>query len=265
MSFFDDMIDLQNVRPGAVAILKISYNATVDKVHLFLGGGLTKDKITRIEGKANGTTFFVDDAPKLATRDGYLSLFADASIVTLDFTESNTRGGAPAQYLASIPRNLLKSLTFEVTLDATANVNSTMRAKAEYRGPTENPFILRRKEFNVALPIIGDNDLVLPSEVNGGLIKRIWLHHTGHVTKAELRTDAVPRMRTSVADLEYSQKRNKVVPQANMLVLDFIADGNLMGMLNTASVKEAFIRLTTDAADTLKAYIDYIDDIRNIK
>lgn len=263
--FFDDMIDLQNVRPGAVAILKISYNATVDKVHLFLGGGLTKADITRIEGKANGTTFYVDDAAKLAARDAYSDVFGAVTVVTLDFTESNTKGGAPAQYLASIPRNLLKSLTFEVTIAAGANVLSTMRAKAEYRGPTQNPFILRRKEFNVALPIVGDNDLVLPAEVNGGLIKRIWLHHTGNVTAAELRTDAVPRIRTSVADMEYTQKRNRVVPQANLLVLDFIADGNLMGMLNTATVKEAFIRLTTSAADTLKAYIDYIDDIRNIK
>lgn len=262
--FFDDMIDLQNAKPGQVGVLKISYNATIDKVHFFLGGGYTKADVSRIEGKANGTTFYVDDAASLAKRDAYQGSYSDNSIITLDFTEPNARGGAPEQYLASIPRGLLNSLTFEVTIKDTANPAGTMRAKAEYRGPTKNPFILRRKDFNVPLQLTGDNDLTLPAEINGGLIKRIWLHHTGHVTKAELRTDGVPRIRTSVADMEYAQKRNKLVPQANVLVLDFLADGNIMGMLNTANVKEAFLRLTTDAPDSLKAYIDYIDDIRKI-
>jgi hypothetical protein len=263
--FYDDMIDLQGVQPGGVAVLKISYKATIDKVHFFLGGGLTKADITRIEGKANGVTFFVDDATKLKVRDDYASIFSDASIVTLDFTEPNTRGGAPAQYLASIPRNLLSSLTFEVTIAAGANAASTMRAKAEYRGPTQNEFILRRKDFNIALPIVGENDLILPSDVNGGLVKRIWVHHTGNVNKAELRTDAVPILRTSVADLQYAQKRNKVVPQANLLTLDFLLDGNLMNMLDTSKVSEAFMRITTTAADTAKIYIDYIDSIKRLK
>jgi hypothetical protein len=262
--FFDDMIDLQNVGPGKVAILKISYNATIDKIHFNLGGGLTKADITRIEGKANGTTFFVDDAASLAKRDAYAGQFTQNGTVTLDFTEPNARGGAPEQYLASIPRNLLDSLTFEVTIAEGANAGSTMSAKAEYRGPTKNPFILRRKDINTPLSLTGDNDLMLPSAINGGLIKRIWLHHTGHVTKVELRTDGVPRIRATDADIQYSQKRHSLTPQANVMCVDFLADGNMMGMLNTAGVSEAFMRLTTDAPDSLKVYIDYIDDLRKL-
>lgn len=262
--FFDDMVDLQNVRPGATAILKLSYNATYDKIHFNLGGGLTKADITRIEGKANGVTFYVDDATALAVRDAYSDEHSEASVLTLDFTEPHTRGGAPEQYLASIPRNLLNSLTFEVTIAAGANAASTLKAKAEYRGPTKNPFILRRKDFNVALPTVGENDLMLPTQVTGGMVKRIWLQHTGHITNIELRTDGVPRIRTLVSDLEYSQKRNNLVPQANLTVIDFLADGNLMGMLNTQGVKEALLRITTDAADTVKAYIDYIDHISRL-
>lgn len=264
--FYDDMIDLQNVGPGKVAILKISYNATIDKVHFILGGGLVKADITRIEGKANGVTFYVDDAASLKKRDDYMGSFSDTAYCTLDFTEPKTRGGAPAQYLSSIPRNKLQSLTFEVTIAAGANAASTLKAKAEYRGPTENMFILRRKDLNVALTIAGDNDLVLPSDINGGLIKRIWLHSAGgFVTAAELRANGVPRIRTTKSDLEYSQKRNTLTPQTNVLVLDFVADGNLMGMFDTQSVTEAFLRLTTSAADTLKVYIDYIDDLRRLK
>jgi hypothetical protein len=48
---YDQMIDLQNVRPGVTAVLKLSYAATFDKVHLNLGGGLTKANVGRIEAR----------------------------------------------------------------------------------------------------------------------------------------------------------------------------------------------------------------------
>ncbi len=263
-SNYDQMIDLQNVRPGVTAVLKLSYKATFDKVHLTIGGGLTKAMVGRIEGKANGVSFFVDDGALIGLRDAYAGAYVDPAIITLDFTELNSRGGAAAQYLASVPRNLLNSLTFEIEIKAGANAASTMTAEAEYRDPTPNPFILRRKDFNVPLAITGENDIMLPTAISGGMIKRIWLHHTGNVTKAELRTNGTPRIRASNLSMQYVQKRNKLVPQTNILVLDFVADGNLMNMLNTAGIQECLLRLTTSAADTVKAYIDYVDDLKKL-
>jgi hypothetical protein len=261
---YDQMIDLQNVKPGATAVLKLSYRATFDKIHLLLGGGLVKTEIGRIEGKANGVTFFVDDGALIGLRDAYQGVFVDANVLTIDFTDPNTRGGAAAQYLAAVPRNLLNSLTFEIEIKATANVASTMVAEGEYRDPTPNPFILRRKDFNVPLAIVGENDIMLPVGANGGLIKRIWLHHTGNVTKAELRANGTPKMRVSVASNIHAQKRNRLVPQANIMVLDFIQDGNLMGMLNTAALQECLLRVTTSGADTIKAFVDYVDDLKKL-
>ncbi|MGZ4837649.1 MAG: major capsid protein P2 [Terriglobales bacterium] len=264
MSYYDQQIDLQNVAPGQVAVLKLSYNATYDKIHLLLGGGLTKAMVHQIEGKVNGVQFFVDDGSLLGLRDAYESIFVDPNIITLDFTESNIRGGAAAQYLASLPRNLVQSLTFEITLDAAAPAGITMKAEAEYRDPTTNPYVLRRKKFNAPLAQVGDNDLLLPVDAAGGLIKRIWIHHQGNVTKAELRTNGTPRIRASNTSIQYAQKRNRVVPQNNIMVLDFIADGNLMGMLNTQGVKECLLRLTTSAADSVAAYIDYVAPLSNL-
>jgi hypothetical protein len=261
---YDQMIDLQNVGAGKTAVLKLSYKATFDQIFLQLGGGLTKADIGRIEGKANGTPFFVDDGSLIGLRDAYQGVFVDPNVITIDFTDPNTRGGAAAQYLASVPRNLLNSLTFEIEIKAGANAGSTMTAEASYRDPTPNPFILRRKDFNVPLAITGENDIMLPSSVNGGLVKRIWLHHTGHVTKAELRANGTPKLRASVASVAHTAKRNRLVPQANILVLDFVADGNLMGMLNTAAYQEVLLRLTTDGADTVKAYIDYVDSLQKL-
>lgn len=262
----DTMNDLQNVRPGATAVLKLSYSATFDKIHLLLGGGLTKANVGRIEGKANGVTFFVDDGALIGLRDAFLGAFVDANVITIDMTEPNTKGGAAAQYLASIPRNLLNSLTFEIEIKAAANVGSTMTAEAEYRDPTPNKFILRRKDFNVALTITGENDIFLPTDINGGLIKRIWIHQTnGLVTKAELRANGTPKIRALNTSIQYVQKRNKEVPQANMLVLDFIQDGNLMNMLNTSGFKECLLRLTTSGADTVRGFVDYVDSLDKLR
>lgn len=264
MSYYDQQVDLQNVTPGNTAVLKLAYNATFDKIHLLLSGGLTKAMIHQIEGKVNGVQFFVDDGTLIGVREAYNNVFVDPNILTLDFTEPNTKGGAPAQYLASLPRNLMQSLTFEMQIDAAAPVGIAMKAEAEYRDPTQNMFVLRRKLFNAPLPNTGDNDMFLPVDASGGLIKRIWIHHNGNITKAELRTNGTPRMRAAVSSFSYAQKRNRIVPQANLLVLDFLADGNLMGMLNTQGVKEALLRITTSAPDSVKVYIDYVDDLRKL-
>ena len=264
-SNIDRSIDLQNVKPGATAVLKLSYDATYDRIHFFLLGGLTKANVGRIEGKANGVTFFVDDGALLGVRDAYQGVFVDENVITIDFTEPNTRGGAAAQYLAALPRNILASLTFELEIKVAAAANSGIKALTEHRDKTNNPFVLQRKDFNVPLTLVGENDVMLPVMANGGLIKRIWLHSTGHITAAELRTDGTPRIRATVGELTYQQKRNRLVPQANLLVLDFIGDGNLMNMLDTSQITEALLRITTDAPDSLKAYIDYVSDIKLLK
>lgn len=262
--FIDQMIDLQNVAANQVAVLKLAYQATFDKIHLYLNNGLLKSHIGLIELKANGVQFFVDTAAELGQREAYFGNFVDPLILTLDFTEPNTKGGAAAQYLASVPRNLLQSLTAEITILGTAPVGVSMQAEAEYRDPTQNPYVLRRKKFNVPLPNTGENDVLMPVGVGGGLIKRVWIHHQGQVTKAELRTNGTPRIRTTDARIQYVEKRNKLVPQTNLTVLDFIADGNLMGMLNTAAVKETLLRLTCSAGGSATIYVDYIDPLTNL-
>jgi hypothetical protein len=263
--FYDQMIDFQNCTPGNTAILKLSYNATFDKLHFLLAGGLTLAHLGKIEGKANGVTFFEDDAALIQKRDAYNGIYTDQYVLSIDFTEPNTKGGAAQQYLASLPRNLLNSLTFEIEIKDTAPAGMSFKCEGEYRDPTANPFILRRKRFAIPLGVVGENDYSLPSGDIGGLIKRIWIHHDGRVKKAELRTNGTPRKRASVLSLEYSQKRNRVVPQPGMTVVDFIDDGNLMNVLNTTIVKETLLRLTTDVGGgQATVYMDYLADYRRL-
>lgn len=264
---YDKVSNVQNVRPGGVAIITLPCNVTYDKIKLKLGGGLVAADITKIEGKANGKTFMVDTATRAKLRQAYKTKTVDAAWVTLDFTEPDSRGGAASQFAASIPANLLSQLTFEVTIDAGANALSTLECHTEFRAPTNNPFIRKLIDFNVAFAAAGEHDLFLPSGSVGGIIKRIWLHGTDKITAWDLRVNRLSARRAVLADWKFEQKENGLTPQATMDVLDFVADGNIMqGALNTGvdakgKVPSVELRVTVSSAETLTGYIEYIDPI----
>ncbi len=270
MGYYDKIANIQNVRPGAVAIASLPCSVTYDKVKFKLGGGLVAADITRIEGKANGKTFYVDNAPFANLRQAYKTIGTDAAWVVVDFTEPKSRGGAVSQFLASIPANLLKTLTFEVTIDGGANVASTMECHVEFRAPTANPFIRKMLDFNASLPNAGDHDLFLPAGVSGGIIKRVWLHSAGGlITGWDLRVNRVSARRQVQADWQFEQTENGMTPQALLDVIDFIADGNVQGALNTGpdlSGKSPLVelRVTVSAAEVLHGYLEFIDPINRL-
>ncbi len=270
MGFYDKVANVQNVRPGAVAIITLPCSVTYDKIKLKLGGGLVAADLTRIEFKANGKTFYVDNAPFANLRQAYKAIGINAAWVTVDFTEPKSRGGAVSQFLASIPANLLKTLTCEVTIGAAANVLSTMECHVEFRQPTGNPFIKKMLDFNASLPNAGEHDLFLPAGASGGIIKRLWMHTGGAlVTGIDLRVNRVSAKRQLKADWQFEQTQNDLVPQALLDVIDFMADGNVQGALNTgpdASGKAPVVelRVTVSAAEVIHGYLEFIDPINRL-
>jgi hypothetical protein len=142
---------------------------------------------------------------------------------------------------------------------------SQLIVAAEYRGPTKNPFILKRRKFMQPLTVAGEHDMFLPSGVSGGIIKRVWLHGAG-ITAAQLKVGGmVAQHYRTVGELTRIQERNGRVPQTNVRVLDFVVDGNLQGALNTTSGAEVSLRLTTSGAVTVTGYLDYVDPIDRVK
>jgi Viral coat protein P2 N-terminal domain len=262
--FYDRILKVENQGASKTALITLGLNATYDRIILLLSGGLTAAMLTAIRIKANDIEIFTDTGPQLNLRQAYANVSTAAGEVTIDFTEPNARGDAAQQYLASIPANLLKKLVIEV--DLSAAFVGTLAAAAEFRGPTKNPFILKRRVFNYFAAGAADNDLFLPSGGNGGIIKRVWLHDGGIVSKAMLRVGGFIALNfVTIAELARIQTRNRLVPQANIDVLDFIADGNLQGALNTAAGQDVALRLTSTGAGAIQGYIDYIDPIGNLK
>lgn len=263
--------NLQNVAPGNVATLKCPAgpgSPTYDQIKLELGGGLLPADIEYIRGKANGRIFMDESTgTNITKRDTYRGIFTEAGYVVLDFTEPKARNGAAEQLVASVPGSLLQDLSFEIKIAAGANVASTLKASANYRPPTNNPFIRKLLNQTQAFPAAGTsgapNIMYLPVGGAGGRVKRIWIREVGAgtVTNAEIRIANNIVHDVSRARAENDQKRNLLVPQAGMFVLDFIEDGNLAGMLDTSRAPTVELRLATSGAGTYVVDYELIDPI----
>lgn len=274
--FADRLLKVENAGNGKTAIITPGLGATYDQIILLLGGGLAPVDITEVRCFANDVEFFKDTGPALVLRQDYLGIDQDDGELVIDFTEPKARGGAAEQLMSSIPANLLKKFRIEVDIAANQGGGedfSNLKALALFRGPTKNPFILKRRKFTYAAAAAADHDLFLPAgAASGGIIKRIWLHEGDAVTAALLKVGGfVAQDWKTIAELERTQKRYEKVPQAGLVVLDFVVDGNLQGALNTAQLPggqgapDALLRLTTNAAQVITGYIDYIDPINKLR
>jgi hypothetical protein len=260
--------NLQNCNPGntAVLTLPVGKNApTLDKIQLKLGGGLTLAQIKAIRGKANGRLFFeeLNGAVAMQKRDAYRGIFEAAGFLTLDFTEPKARNGAVEQYLASIPMSLLQKLQFEFQIDAAAPLGVSLAAQMQLRQPTNNPFILKRLNTTQGFPNAGQQIMYLPTGGAGGKMKRIWIEEAtaGGVAHVEIRVGNTTVYETDRDQLEQSQKENGLVPQAGIVCLDFIEDGNLAGVLDTGNSANVEVRITGTVANTYTVFYDFIDPI----
>lgn len=271
MSFTLPLTNLQNVATNATATLKAPAGPgapTYDQIRFVLGGGALPSHIDSFRAKANGRIFMDEGSGTLLNaRDSYRNVFTDTANVVLDFTERGARNGATEQLLASVPGSLLQDLTFEVKLNASWPGIGTLVAYANYRPPTSNPYIRKLLNTSIAFPTAGTaaapNIAFLPVAGAGGKIKRIWLHESvaGTTSLAQIRIANNVVFEATRLIHEGDQKRNLLVPQTGVFVLDFVTDGNLAGMLDTSNAPNVELRLVNGAACTYTIYYELIDPI----
>lgn len=269
MGYKLQLTNLQNVAAGATATLKCPVGKgapTYDQIVFELSGGALPAHITAIKGKANGRIFMDESSfTDVGLRDSYRGIPNVAGFPTIDFTEPKARNGASEQLVASVPGALLQDLSFELKL--AAGFVGSIKAVANYRPPTTNPYIRKLLGTAVSFAAAGTeaapNIVYLPVGEAGGKIKRIWIHEDGNgdVTFAEVRIANSSVHAATRAAIEDDQKRNGLTPQTKICVLDFVADGNLAGMLDTGATPNVELRLVTDAAGPYRVYYELIDPI----
>lgn len=274
MGYKLNLVNLQNVAPGNVAVLKCPAGPgapTFDQIRLELSGGMTPAHIEYVRGKANGRIFLDEQTGTVMNkRDDYRNIFTDAATLVLDFTEPNARNGATEQLLASVPASLLSDLSFEIKIAAGAPGGGRIKATANYRPPTSNPYIRKLLSTTQAFSAAGTdgspNIMFLPTGGAGGKLKRIWIRETipGNLTGLQLRIANNVVHEVTRAQLESDQKRNGLVPIAGFVVLDFIEDGNLAGMLDTSAAPSVEMRMVMTAADQVSVDFELIDPIARL-
>ena len=268
MTFKLRVTNLQNVAPGNVATMKmpVGKNApTLDKILIVLGGGLLPAHILNVRGKINGRLFYDEGTgTELTSRDTFKGIFTAAGFLCIDFTEAKARNGAVEQLLASLPMSAMQDLSFEFEISSAAPDTGTMRAEMQVRQPTSNTFILKKLNTTQGFSAAGEQIMFLPNGYAGGKLKRIWIKEVttaGTITDIQIRVGNSIAYETTRANLEFSQKQNGLVPQAGMVVVDFIEDGNLSGVMDTGSTGNVELRLQSSAANNYKIVFELIDPI----
>lgn len=268
MAFKLRATNLQNVAPGNTATLKlpVGKNApTLDKVLIGLSGtAVTPAHISRIRGKANGRLFFDETTGTVRNlRDDYRGVFTDAGFVTIDFTEKRARNGAVEQLLASVPMSQLQDLSFEFDIAAGAPADIALNAQMVVRQPTNNPFIAKMLNTTQNFGNSGEQIMYLPTGGAGGKLKRVWIHEAtpGTLTELQIRVGNNIAYETTRAQLEHSQKQNDLTPQTGIVVVDFVEDGNLSGVLDTGISANVELRMQSSAGNTYQVFYEFIDPI----
>ncbi len=273
MAYKTVLTNLQNVAPGNTATLKVPVGngaPTYDQITLELSGGLTPAHILSVRGKINGRIFLDEGSGVMINdRDDYRGIYNDATAVVLDFTNPLARNGAAEQLVSSLPGSLMQDLSFEIKLDSTAPAGGRITAVANYRPPTANPYIRKMLQTTEAFPSAGTegapNIFYIPTGNAGGKIQRIWIHEStpGSVTGAQIRIANNIVHEVTRARIERDQKRNELVPQAGVVVLDFMEDGNLAGMLDTEKAPSVELRLIGAQGNNVVFY-EFLDPIARL-
>lgn len=273
MTFKNKQTNVQPLVPGGTTTITIGTgkNApTMDRLQLALSNGgagtFNVSKINAIRCYANGRPFYTDGTGTVhnARRD-YLGLFTATSELVIDFTEPNAKT-AVEQYLSAIPLSLLQDFRVELDIDASASTSFTVKPIMHFRPPTNNQFIKKQFRMTQGFSAGGEQVIYLPNGPSGGKLVRVWIHEgsAGNITSAELKARNVTGLEGTRTDFQNSQKHFGLVPQAGVMVLDFIEDGNLNGWFDTGALSDVELRLQGTAADTYTVYLEYLDPIAHL-
>jgi hypothetical protein len=267
MSFKNKVTNIMPVAPGATATVTLGTgkNApTLDKLQFILAGTtFDVSHITGVRGYMNGREFYVDGTGTVHNkRRDYLGLYTAASELVLDFTEPNAKS-AIEQNLSAIPLALLQDLRFELDIAAGASANLTLACLAHFRAPTNNPFVKKLRKITQSFAAGGEQVIYLPNGPSGGKLTRAWIHEgsAGNITAVELRARNAIGIEGTRTQIQNSQRHNGLTPQAGVLCLDFIEDGNLAGWFDTSALSDVELKFTGTAADTYTVYLEYLDPI----
>lgn len=265
---------IQNVAPNSRVTIRLPLGVTYNKIALFLGTNITTALITNIVLKINGgERQRWNTAAQMVARNLYNRGFSATDALEFDFVEREGKDEA-AQTLGAIAATAeagVQDCTLEFDLGTyTVVATSVITGVAEVDVPSKNRLIVRNRFFQRVFSGATEEQIVMPSGMNGELLKRIYVFGTlASINHLRVRREGADEFeQLTVAQNEFFQKTYSKVPQAGLYVVDF-TEHDLMGhMLNTSSivgpdgkpavVQNLDIRLNVNAAGTFNIYTESI-------
>ncbi len=284
MSILTKGYPFANVGANQTATCSLPMGMTILRITLALGGTvMTKALISDIKLKANGRVVFQASGSDLDKLNKYRGMFDAAGFLTLDFSELKART-INGERIGGLDTSVLQNATLEVKIGAATA--PTLEAYIEQDDPQYNyeagvvnnngvQFLchkLLQYPFSnaVAGKMVIDN---LPKAGTGTLIKRMHILSTSGadiVDDIEIKVNSLTVFEATRQLLQFNQQECSRVPQAGLLTVDFVKNGNVSEVLDTRNVSgsrpiDSFIvKPNFNTAPSGSIYLEVLDAIGNL-
>lgn len=253
-----------NVAANSVASLELPLGMTFHRIILELGGtSFTKANISRIVAKLNGKIFYDVTGSRLDSINQYRGLTANASYLTIDFSEpfAKTIGGMGGGAIGTVAG--VNSFTLEVTIGAaTAPTLASYSMLSESR-PLDT--IMALVHHPVTFSAAGKYPVVLPHGPSvAHLIKRIHFFHSNMTTLEVKKNGLLIFEEITDAVNDFIQTEYNKVPQSGLFVYDPIVTNDLKRVVDTANAQSMQFNVTVSASDTVNIMAEYITLLGNL-
>jgi hypothetical protein len=263
---------IQNVGPNQRATIRLPLGRTYNKITLFCNGNITAAFLSNIVLKVNqGEKQRWLTSAHLQARNSYNVGASSATALVLSFVEPLAKDLAGVEigaYALTAEAGVQDAvLEFDIG-NFTPSAASTIVAIAEVGPPSENRLIVRTRYQQKTLSGAVEEQIIIPSGQNGEQLKRILIYGTtALIDNIRVRRDDSDEFESiTVAQNEYMQRDYGNLPQAGLVVVDFIQRNIVSDMLNTAQVmgpggkpslvQNLDIRMTTTGAGTFSIYTE---------
>lgn len=241
---------------------------TLDRIILSLGGtAFTKAMMTDIILKANGKTFWQDTGARNDSRMQHRGITAAAGLMTIDFSEIRART-IIGQSVGGIDTVSCGIRDLSVEMQITGATAPTLSAIAQVSGaPQSDPnyrnLMSKVLSFTQNFGAAGEFPLDIPyGRQAGAQIKRVFLFGAT-VTAARVKKNGIDVWNRSDTLNDFILTEYQRTPQANMVCIDFIEDGNLSKTHNAANSQTHQWFATVSGAGNVDIVVELLDPLEN--
>lgn len=262
-----------NVVANGQATNNVTPGRTLEVLRLKLGGtALTKAMISLLKIKANGKPVLEATGTQLDKVNAYRGEATNAAFLDLQFADYSMLSEVDRMVGAFDTSLGISNITSEITIaGATApQITPILIESANQKNPDGTlkgvaPYISKLLSYPFNIGNGGKLPVSVPfGPQNGAIIKRMHIFHTGNMTGATVKQDAIVIHESIKVENEFDQTKAGRVPQANCYTIDFVLDGNVSKALDTRDAKSLEWLFDFSAADNGTVLVEYLDPLGNL-